>query len=114
LESRKNFNLRLVACDATCLEATSALIESIEQPIGGCFLMTLAMADASFRNQTEKSFRDICNAKLRALKTITTVLPIERLDFFVSFSSVVALLGNSGQANYAVYAIILLICPSNF
>jgi KR domain len=102
LESRENFNLRLVACDATCLEATSALIKSIEQPIGGCFLMTLALADALFMHQTEKSFSDVCNAKLKALKTFTTVLPIDQLDFFVSFSSIIALLGNAGQANYAV------------
>ena len=64
--------------------------------------MTLVLQDALFMNQTEESFNKVCATKMKALETFTAVLPIERLDFFVSFSSIVALLGNPGQSNYAM------------
>lgn len=63
--------------------------------------MTLVLADQLFMHQTEESFRKVCDAKVKALETFEKVFPIENLDFFVFFSSTVAVLGNVGQANYA-------------
>jgi hypothetical protein len=100
LNKREDVHLRLESCDAMSHEATSALVDSIKQPIGGCFLMTLVLSDALFMNQTEELFNMVCVMKLKVLETFTAVLAIERLDFFVSFSSIVALLGNLGQSNY--------------
>lgn len=64
--------------------------------------MTLVLADGLFMRQTAESFDRVCLTKLNALETFRAEVPIEKLDFFISFSSIVAILGNSGQSNYAV------------
>lgn len=101
MDSRDDLSLRVEACDAVSLEATATLVRSLKRPLGGCFLMTLVLADQLFMHQTEESFRKVCDAKVKALETFEKVFPIENLDFFVFFSSTVAVLGNVGQANYA-------------
>jgi hypothetical protein len=63
--------------------------------------MTLVLEDQLFIHQTEETFRKVCDAKLKAVKTLNRALPIEKLDFLL-FSSSVALLGNVGQSNYSV------------
>lgn len=102
LESREGVDIRVERCDALSAADTSALIKSIPEPIGGCFLMTLILEDGLFMRQTQESFERVCATKLKALQTFTAVKPIEELDFFVSFSSAVAIVGNGGQSNYAV------------
>ena len=64
--------------------------------------MTLVLSDGLFANQTEDSIRRVVDAKWDSLTTLDTVLPIQTLDFCVSFSSVSALLGIHGQSNYAM------------
>ena len=64
--------------------------------------MTLILSDGLFANQTEDSIRRVVNAKWDSLTTLDTIVPIRTLDFCVSFSSVSALLGNSGQSNYSM------------
>lgn len=101
MEGREDLSLRVEACDATSLEATSDLIQSLQRPLGGCFLMTLVLADQLFMHQTDESFRKVCDAKVGALETFQKATPMEKLDFFIFFSSTVAVLGNFGQTNYA-------------
>ncbi|KAI0313261.1 hypothetical protein OF83DRAFT_1286326 [Amylostereum chailletii] len=101
LSSRKDLVLRLVECDATNVEETASLVHSIPVAIGGCFLMTLVLHDSLFLNQTEESFRRVWDAKWKAYSVFSSQVPIERLDFFVSFSSVMGLLGSVGQSNYS-------------
>lgn len=71
--------------------------------------MTLVLADQLFMHQTEESFRKVCDAKMKALETFGKATAIDKLDFFIFFSSTVAVLGNFGQTNYAacVYFIII-------
>lgn len=64
--------------------------------------MTLVLSDGLFTNQTEDSIRRVVNAKWDSLTTLDTIIPIQTLDFCVSFSSVSALIGNRGQSNYAM------------
>ena len=64
--------------------------------------MTLVLSDGLFASQTEDRIRRVVNAKWESLKTLDTIIPIHNLDFFVSFSSVNALVGNLGQSNYAM------------
>jgi hypothetical protein len=82
------------------LERDDSLI--IKEPLGGCFLMTLVLSDGLFASQTEDSIRRVVNAKWDSLMTLDTIVPIQTLDFCVSFSSVSALIGNLGQSNYAM------------
>lgn len=64
--------------------------------------MTLVLSDGLFINQTEDSIRRVVNAKWGSLTTLDTIVPIQTLDFFVSFSSATALFGNHGQSNYTI------------
>jgi KR domain len=102
MESRKDLVLRVAACDATSLEATSELLRTLEKPLGGCFSMTLVLSDALFLNQTEESFRCACDAKFKALQVFEAATSIDKLDFFVQFSSFASLSGNYGQTNYSM------------
>jgi hypothetical protein len=102
MESRNDLCLRVEACDALSLEATSSLVQSCDFPLGGCFLMTMVLEDQLFIHQTEETFRKVCNAKLKALEIFTEASPVENLDFLVYLSSLVAFVGNIGQTNYGV------------
>jgi KR domain len=102
MESCNDLVLRVVACDATSLEATSDLLRTLDRPLGGCFSMTLVLSDALFINQTEESFRRACDAKLKVLQVFEAATSIEKLDFFVQFSSLASLSGNYGQTNYSM------------
>jgi hypothetical protein len=64
--------------------------------------MTLVLSDGLFAGQTQDSIRRVVDAKYDALRTLDTVVSIRTLDFFVSFSSLSALIGNLGQSNYAM------------
>jgi len=102
MERCNDLSLQFEACDATSVSGVRQLVDSIKEPLGGCFLMTLVLSDGLFTSQTEDSIRRVVNAKWDSLKTLDTIVPIQTLDFCVSFSSVSALIGNLGQSNYAM------------
>ena len=102
MERCDDLSLKLEACDATSVLGMRRLIDDVNEPLGGCFLMTLILSDGLFANQTEDSIRRVVNAKWESLTTLDTIVPIRTLDFCVSFSSVSALLGNNGQSNYSM------------
>ena len=101
LKGRKDLILRLEACDARSAEATNRLVKNIHVPIGGCFLMTLALSDALFLSQTEETFDRVRESKVKAFEVFSDAVDIGSLDFFVAFSSFAGLLPNVGQSNYS-------------
>jgi KR domain len=102
MESREDLILRVAACNATSTEATSDLLRTLEKPLGGCFSMTLVLSDALFLNQTDESFRSARDSKFNVSRVFEAATPIEKLDFFVQFSSIASLSGNYGQSNYSM------------
>lgn len=102
MERCSDLSLQLEACDATSVLGMRRIIDSIEEPLGGYFLMTLVLSDGLFANQTEDSIRRVVDTKWDSLMTLETVAPIKTLDFCISFSSISALIGNYGQSNYAM------------
>jgi hypothetical protein len=89
------------SADARSFEATAALLKSINQPIGGCLLMTLVLSDGLFMRHTEETYRVVFDTKVTAVKALDAAIPIKSLDFFVFLSSIVTIFGNNGQSNYA-------------
>jgi hypothetical protein len=75
--------------------------QRITSPIGGCFLMVLHLIDGLFMTQTEHTFQTVAQLKLRVFQTFASVFDLSSLDFFMSFSSMMAVTGNIGQSNYA-------------
>jgi KR domain len=102
MECCEDLILRVEACDATSLDATSDLLRTLPKPLGGCFSMTLVLSDALFLNQTDESFRKACDAKFNVFRAFESAVSIEKLDFFVQFSSVASISGNYGQSNYSM------------
>ena len=102
MERCNDLSLQLEACDATSVLGMRRLIDGVKEPFGGCFLMPLVLSDGLFTNQTESSIRRVVDAKWESLMTLDMIVPIQTLDFCVSFSSVSALIGNPGQSNYAL------------
>lgn len=81
------------------------LVERLCAPLGGCFFLMTANADAIFTNLKPVDFTRLYNVTLGAFDALSSAIPISELDFLVSFSSTTALFGNGGQTNYAAYVI---------
>ena len=59
------------------------------------------LADALLLNQTQAGLQRVWAPKAKAAWSLHYQVCQQQLDLFVLFSSVAALLGNAGQANYA-------------
>ena len=69
--------------------------------------MVLHLIDGLFVAQTNETFQAVAQSKLNAFKTFASVFDLRSLDFFLSFSSMMAVTGNIGQSNYATANAIL-------
>lgn len=59
------------------------------------------LADSALRGQTAASLRAVLAPKACGVANLDTALSASPLQAAVAFSSIAALLGNPGQANYA-------------
>jgi len=100
LQSMPGVRLKVEAFDATSGEAMTALARGIDIPVGGCFIATLVLDDGLFVNQTPESFHAVSGLKLKVFEAFTSAFDIETLDFFVSLSSLLTVVGNGGQSSY--------------
>lgn len=95
--------LRVEAVDAVSLEDMSALVQSLQRPLGGCMHLPMIVSDRSFASQTLENFEIPFPSKVDAFQVIEKVIDIDRLDFMITFSSSSGMFGNAGQTNYAAY-----------
>jgi acyl transferase domain-containing protein/NADPH:quinone reductase-like Zn-dependent oxidoreductase/NADP-dependent 3-hydroxy acid dehydrogenase YdfG/acyl carrier protein len=87
--------------DVAELRVALAIMSATMPPIRGVIHSAAVLADAPFADVTADDFRRVMQPKALGawhLHTETASLP---LDFFVLFSSISGLVGNSGQTNYA-------------
>jgi SAM-dependent methyltransferase len=101
LEKRSDLVFRVEAFNAADVESMRSFAQTITSPIGGCFLMILHLIDGLFITQTQDTFHTISRSKLDAFQAFASVFDVGSLDFFMSFSSMIAVTGNIGQSNYA-------------
>lgn len=101
LEDRPGLELRVESFDATSAESMAQLANSIGRPVGGCFIATLVMHDMLFMGQKPDSFHTVSDLKFNVLQAFKSAFDVENLDFLVSLSSMVAIVGNVGQSSYA-------------
>jgi hypothetical protein len=107
LKRRSDLILRVEAFSAADAESMCSFARTITSPIGGCFLMILHLIDGLFMAQTEETFHTVAQSKLSAFKAFASAFDVGSLDFFMSFSSMMAITGNIGQSNYATANAIL-------
>lgn len=100
-------------CKIHCIQADVSAIDSLRKglndlknklkgiPIRGVFHGAGVLSDSLLENQTDESVKSVLSPKVQGswnLHLCTKDLP---LDFFVMHSSIVSILGNRGQSNYA-------------
>ncbi|KAJ3793868.1 hypothetical protein GGU11DRAFT_690910 [Lentinula aff. detonsa] len=92
--------LTLDSADGRAIQAT--LLDNLEFPIGGCIILSASKADGMFLNLQENDFEVVQRSYLGVFDAFCSVVNTTQLDFIIAFSSVSAMFGNSGQANYAL------------
>ncbi len=87
--------------DLKQLEQTIAWINQELLPLRGVVHAAGVIEDGMLLNQTWQQFENVFRPKLQGAWNLHTLTQGMALDFFVCFSSAVALLGAPGQGNYA-------------
>lgn len=93
--------MRVVSFDATSPQETAAFSQTVDVAIGGCFIATLVMMDAMFISQKPETYHIVSDLKHKVYTAFTSAFNVEDLDFLVSLSSMIPILGNPGQSSYA-------------
>lgn len=86
--------------DATQLSAALAQIDN-EHPLRGIIHAAGVIDDGTLLNLDWERFVTVLRPKMHGVWNLHTLTKEMELDFFVLFSSIAALLGSRGQANYA-------------
>jgi len=107
LKKRNDLTFQIEAFNAADVESMRSFAREVTSPVGGCFLMILHLIDGLFIAQTEDTFRTVARSKLDVFQAFDSIFDVSSLDFFVSFSSMMAVTGNIGQSNYATANTIL-------
>ncbi|KAI0325192.1 ketoacyl-synt-domain-containing protein [Cubamyces sp. BRFM 1775] len=101
LEGLSDLRIALVATEFTPVDKIKAAVAALSMPVGGCFIMSNALVDRPFPSQTAETFEAPFLAKVDALKLAEEVLPVNQLDFIVTFASVSGIFGDPGKTNYS-------------
>ncbi|KAJ7628924.1 hypothetical protein FB45DRAFT_1004360 [Roridomyces roridus] len=100
LESLEYLDIRLEAVDGASSEAMSTLFGSISTPLGGCLILSGILADGLFATLAASEFSNVIAAKTGVLTALRQAVDTSTFDFVVAFSSLTAIIGTPGQANY--------------
>jgi acyl transferase domain-containing protein/acyl-CoA synthetase (AMP-forming)/AMP-acid ligase II/acyl carrier protein len=101
---QKGAKILVVQADVSEREDVSRLLEEVKNsmpPLRGIVHAAGVLQDGMLLGQTWESFHRVMAPKVQGAWNLHTLTQNLELDFFVCFSSVSALLGSPGQANYA-------------
>ncbi|KAM5467173.1 Type I Iterative PKS [Microsporum ferrugineum] len=108
-DSDKAFLRELAAqgCTAAIVKGSVADLDDVKQaatvslkPVVGIIHMAMSLKDQAFEKMTYDSWHSTLAPKVQGTWNLHNVFKDVPLDFFILFSSVVALGGNTGQASY--------------
>jgi fengycin family lipopeptide synthetase B len=91
-------------CDVADRNEVETLFEKIRSRftrIDGVVHSAGVVQDAYITNKTWDQFRQVISAKIDGIVNLDAVSADDKLDFFVAFSSITAVIGNLGQSDYA-------------
>ncbi|HDR8161562.1 TPA: SDR family NAD(P)-dependent oxidoreductase [Bacillus cereus] len=90
--------------DISKREEVKQLIKNVKNLFGevnGIIHGAGVLRDCFVSNKSVKDFEEVLSPKVLGSVNLAEVTSDEKLDFFVMFSSIVSILGNMGQADYA-------------
>lgn len=90
--------------DLTDYDQTEAFyrdISSVCPPIGGVASGAMVLRDTTLRNMSLEDMQQVCRPKVLGTSHLDKLFSGSDLDFFIAFSSLTAVTGNPGQANYS-------------
>lgn len=96
--------IKYLSVDLSNSESVEACIRTIKEQTGtinGVVYCAGVNQDAMIQNKTEKQIDSVLKAKVYGVVNLDRALKAEPLDFFCMFSSIAAIFGNPGQADYA-------------
>ncbi|KAI0835035.1 hypothetical protein F5Y06DRAFT_142856 [Hypoxylon sp. FL0890] len=93
---------RFIRGDVTDVADTTRAIQAAgDAPLKGVMQLSMVLRDRVWQNMTWDDWQECCAPKIKGTWNLHTLLTNKPLDFFVVFSSISGIMGNSGQANYA-------------
>jgi acyl transferase domain-containing protein/NADPH:quinone reductase-like Zn-dependent oxidoreductase/acyl carrier protein len=103
LRERGATSVDIVACDVADADALAALLASVSatRPLRAVFHVAGVIDDALLTNLTPEQLHRVLRPKLDGAWNLSEQTQAAGLVAFVVFSSVMGILGNAGQANYA-------------
>ncbi|KAJ4413542.1 Type I Iterative PKS [Gnomoniopsis sp. IMI 355080] len=91
-------------CDVTKRDEVKASIQDLlatGRPIRGLVQCAMVLADSIFENMSHAQWTTAYAPKVAGTWYLHELIPEEPLDFFIMLSSIVSIMGNVSQANYA-------------
>jgi NAD(P)-dependent dehydrogenase (short-subunit alcohol dehydrogenase family)/acyl carrier protein len=100
---RRGVEIAAVACDAADRVALARTLAGIRagRPIRGVVHAAMVLDDGALANQTRERMAPVIAAKVAIADNLDALTADDRLDYFLLYSSIAALIGNPGQAAYA-------------
>jgi len=95
--------VKILTCDildTTAVKDAAAYIHSNLPPVKGLIQSAMLLVDRTLPQMSVDAFREGVGPKFHGTKNLSAAFGNDDLDFFISLSSVLGLLGSLGQANY--------------
>jgi acyl transferase domain-containing protein/NADPH:quinone reductase-like Zn-dependent oxidoreductase/acyl carrier protein len=102
---QKHFNVSVLSVDVSDEAALSLLVADLnasKYPLKGVIHSAMVLDDALLTDLSIERYHRVLSPKIDGVMNLHRVTKLIALDFFVLFSSISSLIGNSGQANYIV------------
>ena len=100
----RGVTVKILANDITKKPEVQALIDQIRKalpPIGGVANGAMVLQDKLFTNMGLEDWNKAVQPKINGSRNLDEIFSIDKsLEFFVMFSSLASVIGNSGQSNY--------------
>ncbi len=104
IEKLSSEDIYYLRSDISNLDDVRVLYKEIKMRFGridGIIHSAGIIKDSFVKNKTEEELNLVMNPKVNGLINLDLVTKDEKLDYFISFSSIAAALGNRGQVDYA-------------
>ena len=96
--------VRVHSADVTCEKTLEQLINSFDDalPLRGIFHAAVVLEDGFIKTLDQASLERVLHAKMMSALYLHKLTQSKPLDIFFCFSSISALVGNTGQASYVI------------